>query len=216
MAAPGERRIYSNRGFEVLGELLADRSGLTVADWVTEAVARPLGAEGMRLEGSPAHGATCSADDLALLAADLLAPSPRLLAAETRDRAIAVAFPDLGGILPGFGSQDPNPWGLGVEVRGTKSPHWTPPGASPSTFGHFGRTGTFVWCDPVHSCGLVVLTDREFGDWAPQRWRDLGDAVLTAAADVVRRAPADRASTRQQPEPGADQERAVNDTGTRP
>ena len=182
LAGPGERRIYSNRGFEVLGELLEERSGLDVASWIAEAIAAPLAMSGTRLEGSPAHGAIGTASDLIGLARDLLASAPTVLAAATRDHAVEVAFPDLAGVLPGFGPQDPNPWGLGVEVRGNKRPHWTPDAASPRTFGHFGRAGTLLWCDPESGCALVVLTDREFGEWAPPLWRDLGAATIEALA----------------------------------
>src|SRR5690606_13379198 len=147
-----------------------------------EAVAAPLGMAATGLEGSPAHGAVGTATDLAGLAADLLATSPVLVASTTRDRMVAEAFPDLAGVLPGFGQQDPNPWGLGVEVRGHKSPHWTPGEASPRTFAHFGRSGTFVWCDPDARCALVALTDREFDTWAPPLWRALGSRVLDVAA----------------------------------
>jgi CubicO group peptidase (beta-lactamase class C family) len=178
LAAPGTRRIYSNRGFEVLGELLEARSGLGAATWVDEAVCRPVGMAGTHLDGSPAHGAVGTCRDLARLARDLLDDAPTALAAATRDVAVSTAFDDLPGVLPGFGPQDPNPWGLGVEVRGTKSPHWTPDTASPTTYGHFGRSGTFVWCDPVQHRALVVLTDREFGEWAPPRWRSIGARVL--------------------------------------
>lgn len=178
LAGPGERRIYSNRGFELLGAMLVERSGLDTAAWIAEAVAAPLDMTATRLDGSPAHGAHGAARDLVRLAADLLAPESALVATTTRDRATSVAFADLAGVLPGFGRQDPNPWGLGVEVRGHKAPHWTPDGASPETFGHFGRSGTFMWCDPAAGCALVALTDREFGDWAPPLWRSLGAEVL--------------------------------------
>jgi len=180
LAAPGDRRIYSNRGFEILGEVLVEKSGLTAAQWVAEAVLTPLGLTSTSVEGSPAHGATSSAADLSRVAADLLSPVPTLVASTTRDARTTVAFPSLAGVLPGFGGQDPNPWGLGVEIRGRKSPHWTPDTASTATFGHFGRAGTFVWCDPVRDVALVVLTDREFGQWAPPLWRALGDDVLAA------------------------------------
>jgi len=111
----------------------------------------------------------------------LLADEPQL-AATTRDHAVDVAFPTLAGVLPGFGPQDPNPWGLGVEVRGEKRPHWTPDEVSTRTFGHFGRSGTFLWCDPESGCALVVLGDREFGEWAPPLWRSLGTATVAALA----------------------------------
>jgi CubicO group peptidase (beta-lactamase class C family) len=63
-------------------------------------------------------------------------------------------------------------------VRGRKHPHWTAPDGSPETWGHFGRSGTFVWWDPEAALGLVVLTDREFGPWAAEAWPALSARVL--------------------------------------
>src|SRR5699024_12359958 len=71
-----------------------------------------------------------------------------------------VQFPELVGIMPGFGKQSPNPFGLGIEVRGTKSPHWTGAHNSPATFGHIGMRGTAFWVDPVADLALVVGTSR--------------------------------------------------------
>ena len=36
-----------------------------------------------------------------------------------------MVFPGLTGVLPGYGHQKPNDWGLGFEIRDAKSPHWT-------------------------------------------------------------------------------------------
>ena len=73
-------------------------------------------------------------------------------------------------MLPGFGVQRPNDWGLGFEIRDGKSPHWTGSANSPRTFGHFGQSGTFIWVDPDRDLALVVLTDRDFGEWAYPLW----------------------------------------------
>jgi CubicO group peptidase (beta-lactamase class C family) len=89
-----------------------------------------------------------------------------------------VQFPGLDGVLPGFGVQRPNDWGLGFEIRDGKSPHWTGAANSPGTFGHFGQTGTFLWVDPAAELALVVLTDRAFGDWAHSVMPELSDGVL--------------------------------------
>jgi CubicO group peptidase (beta-lactamase class C family) len=110
----------------------------------------------------------------------LLAASRVLGGADPGRRATGVAFPGLVGVLPGFGHQDPNDWGLGVEVRGRKSPHWTATTGSPRTFGHFGRAGGFVWVDPDAGLACCGLTDRPFGPWAAEAWPRLGDAVLAA------------------------------------
>ena len=176
VAAPGTRRLYSSAGFEVLAAHLEDATGIAMADYLREAVCEPLGMGSTTLDGSAGHGATSTVDDLARLAGELLAP--RLLAPETLAAATTVAFPGLDGVLPGLGHQRPNDWGLGLELRDHKSPHWTGSSSSPSTFGHFGQSGTFLWVDPAAGAACVVLTDRDFGDWVKQAWPALTDAVL--------------------------------------
>ena len=68
-------------------------------------------------------------------------------------------FPGLVGVLPDVGRMDPNDWGLGVELRDAKTPHWTGARNSPRTFGHFGGSGTFLWVDPERGRG-ARLPDR--------------------------------------------------------
>ena len=114
--------------------------------------------------------------DLIALAGELL--EPRLIVRETLTEATTVQFPGLVGVLPGFGRQEPNDWGLGFELKDAKSPHWTGARNSPRTFGHFGMSGTFLWVDPGVRAACAVLTDRDFGDWAKEAWPALGDAVL--------------------------------------
>jgi CubicO group peptidase (beta-lactamase class C family) len=179
IAKPGRRRIYSNTGFEVLGEALEAAAGIPTATYLAEAVLEPLRMASTSLDGSPAHAATSTVADLALWVGELLAPA--LLARETVTLATSVAFPGLDGLVPGYGKQSPNDWGLGVEVRGHKAPHWTGSTNSPATFGHFGRAGTFVWVDPIRGRGLVVLTDRDFDTWAHDRWPAVSDAVVAWA-----------------------------------
>jgi CubicO group peptidase (beta-lactamase class C family) len=101
-----------------------------------------------------------------------------LLAQETLAEATSVQFAGLVGVLPGFGRQEPNDWGLGFELRDGKSPHWTGTRNSRRTFGHFGRSGTFLWVDPDVGVALACLTDRDFGAWAVTAWPELSDAVL--------------------------------------
>jgi CubicO group peptidase (beta-lactamase class C family) len=176
IAKPGERRIYSNPGFEALGELVADRAEMPFAEYLAGAVLEPAGLGATALEGSPAHAASGPLEDLLAYGRELL--DPRFLARETLAEATEVSFPGLAGVLPGYGRQEPNDWGLGFELRDAKSPHWTGAANSPRTFGHFGRAGTFLWVDPEAGLALAVLTDREFGDWAIETWPALSDAVL--------------------------------------
>ncbi|CDP89203.1 beta-lactamase [Mycolicibacterium farcinogenes] len=97
---------------------------------------------------------------------------------QLHEQAVTVQFPGLDGVLPGFGVQRPNDWGLGFELRDGKTPHWTGSANSPRTYGHFGQSGTFLWVDPVADLALVVLTDRDFGDWTYPLWPAVSDGVL--------------------------------------
>jgi CubicO group peptidase (beta-lactamase class C family) len=172
IARPGERRIYSNYGFELAAKLVRDRAEMPFPAYLAWVFQRT----GIVLDGSAASGATGSLEDLAALAQELLAPT--VVAPETLAEAIEVAFPSLVGVLPGYGRMEPNDWGLGFELRDGKSPHWTGGRNSPRTFGHFGRSGTFLWVDPDAGLALACLTDLDFGDWAKEAWPQLADAVL--------------------------------------
>lgn len=120
-AKPGTRRIYSNAGFDVLGDTVAAAAGMPFAEYLHQAVLDPLGMAATELRGSPAADAVSTAADLSRFAAELQAPTLTHTSAEAR----TVAFPGLDGILPGYGRQKPNDWGLGFEIRDGKSPHWT-------------------------------------------------------------------------------------------
>lgn len=176
-AAPGTRRIYSNAGFEVLADHIAKATGIPFAEYLRLAVLEPLGMRATDCPGSAGAGAVSTVDDLVRFAAEVQVP--RLLDPQTVAAATSVAFPGLRGVLPGYGGQNPNDWGLGFEIRDHKSPHWTGASSSPRTFGHFGQSGTFLWVDPEAGAACVVLTDRDFGEWAVPLWPALTDAVLS-------------------------------------
>jgi CubicO group peptidase (beta-lactamase class C family) len=181
IARPGTRRIYSNAGFEALAGALAARAEMPFADYLRAAVLRPLGMATAGLRVSPAAGVHASLADVALFARELLAPT--LVSVETFAEATSVQFPGLAGVLPGVGRYDPLDWGLGVELKDGKEPHWSGTSTSPRTFGHFGGSGTFLWVDPAPRIACVCLTDREFGPWALEAWPRLSDAVLAELQD---------------------------------
>ncbi len=172
IARPGTRRIYSNYGFEVAADLVATRAEMPFPEYFahvwsgTDAVLR--GPAGSGVEGT--------LDDLLVVARELMTPTR--VAPETLAEARTVQFAGLDGVLPGFGRQEPNDWGLGLELRGAKAPHWTGARNSPRTFGHFGRSGTFLWVDPDAGVALACLTDLAFGDWAKDAWPRLADSAL--------------------------------------
>ncbi len=178
---PGSRRIYSNSGFENLGELIAERSEMPFAEYLRLAVLEPLGMRA-ELRGSPGAGLFGSLDDLLRLARELLAPT--IVAPETLAEATSVQFPGLAGVIPDLGRFDPNDWGLGMELKDEKPGHYSGTKTSPRTFGHWGGSGTFLWIDPDVRLALGVLTDLDFGDWAKEAWPKLSDAVYAEAASA--------------------------------
>lgn len=189
--APIERkRIYSNTGIEVAADAVAHASDMTFEEYLRLGVLDPLAMSSTELHGSPAYDMSSTVDDIAAFMSELM--NPTLLSSATAAAAVRPHFASLGGIVPGVGRFAACPWGLGFEVRGDKSPHWTGRLNSAATFGHYGGAGTLMWidpdCIPGHSVGLVALTDRPFTEWAGEAlrvWPELSDAVVHSARDTV-------------------------------
>lgn len=184
VARPGERRIYSNTGIELAAAHVERAAGMPFATYLHEAVVQPLGLDA-ELRGSPAHAVHATVADVARFLAETAQPT--LITPAQAAEASTVQFPELAGIVPGIGRFDPCPWGLGFELRGDKSPHWTGHANSPGTYGHFGGAGTMAWWDPIAGCGLVALTDLGFDQWsttAMRCWPALSDRVLEAFGDA--------------------------------
>jgi CubicO group peptidase (beta-lactamase class C family) len=178
---PATLRIYSNAGYRQLAQTVAEHAGMAFPDYLQEGVMGPLGMDRTTID--EATGAGAAAAGLSGPIEDLLAlgrewSQPTLISPATHRQAVSVQFPGLGGVLPGYRRFDPCDWGLGCEVRGDKRPHWTGTSNSPSTFGHFGQSGSFVWVDPAAGMVCASLSDRAFGPWAARAWPVLSDAVL--------------------------------------
>ena len=181
VAAPGKRRIYSNQGFDVLGEVLVGATGMDVAQWVRRSVFEPLGMVSADIPGSPAHAGVASATDVSLFGAELARPT--LVSAPLAALAGLSQFPGLAGVVPGYGRFVPCPWGLGVEIRGEKSPHWTAPDASARTIGHFGQSGSFVWADRDLRAAAAFVGAEPFGAWHRDNWSALNSKLLRLARE---------------------------------
>lgn len=183
VAPPNRRRIYSNAGFDLLGAHVSHRAGIPFPDFMRNNLLQPLGIEA-ELRARPSEGLFGSVIGVARLARELMAPT--LISQVMMDLARTAAFPNLAGTLPGVGRFDPNPWGLGFEIKNGKVPHWTGSSNSEETFGHFGGTGTFLWVDPKARIALSCMTGREFGPWALELWPALSDQVLAEASGSIR------------------------------
>lgn len=175
VSEPGKRRIYSNTGFDVLGDHVAERVGMSIQTWIEQSVLEPLGLSSILIEGSPAHSGEGNAADLAAFARELLAPT--LVSDGLVNEATTLSFGELPGILPGYGRQNNNAWGLGFEIRADKDPHWLGASFSPSAFGHFGQAGSFLWADPEVQLAGVYLGDENFGKKHIELWPGLTDAM---------------------------------------
>lgn len=176
MSEPGRRRTYADWAYELLGDLVAARTGLAFERYLDVEVFAPLGMQRTHLGGPAGHGVHGTLHDLLCFARELLAPT--LLTEALLAEATEVAFPGLDGVVPGFGRQSPNDWGLGFELKGTKTDHWMGTRVSPATFGHFGLSGAFLWVDPTRGVAAAELADRRFGPWAKEAWGPFNDALV--------------------------------------
>lgn len=171
-----KRRVYSNAGFEVLGEVLEEASGSPIERWIEEAVFEPLGMTTAELVGSPAWAGVASVEDLLILGREMLEPT--LISPELAQEAMTPQFPELVGVVPGYGRHAPCPWGLGIEIRGNKSPHWTGPSFPAGTVGHFGVSGSFLWVDRTHGATCAFLGTEKFGAWHKEHWSTMNEELL--------------------------------------
>jgi len=75
------------------------------------------------------------------------------------------------------------PWGLGWEVKGSEPGDYFGDLAHPTTFGHFGASGTIAWADPELDLAVVLLTNRAWVSRWPvheRRTARLADAIVSA------------------------------------
>lgn len=174
------RRVYSNLGIDLAAEYTASKVGKPFAQWQREVVFEPLGMDTAEMYGKPSRETRGSAIDLAEFARELL--NGNLVAPATLAEATSPVFPDLIGVLPGYGRQEPNPFGLGFEIKDHKEPHWTGHNNSPQTFGHFGWAGSFLWVDPQPNIAAVFLGAQPFSETHQEVWPDLSDRITAAYA----------------------------------
>ena len=59
------------------------------------------------------------------------------------------------------------PWGLGWEVKGGEPSDYMGREPHPSTFGHYGASGSVAWADPEADLAVVLLTNRAWQSWWP-------------------------------------------------
>ncbi len=210
---PGTRFVYSDAGYEVLGELVRAVTGLSLDAYAQKAVFEPLGmtetefrpvGKGGRLP--VARIAPTEMRDGAFLRGEVHDPRARALGgvaghaglfstADDLARLARALLGDGGGWLSpagvaamtrprDFGDGDLRALGWDVETRYSTSRGDLFPLGS---FGHTGWTGTSLWLDPATDTFLVLLSARNHPDGAgnaiPLRTR-LASVVAAAVTDV--------------------------------
>jgi CubicO group peptidase (beta-lactamase class C family) len=130
--------------------------------------------------GLPWGGLVTTADGaLALVRAFAGVPagflSPAILAEATSDQTGG-----LSGSFVGVFAWPRASWGLGVELRGDKTPHLLPVSASPASFGHAGHSGCIAWHDPDVQLAWFFHGLCTIESWH-QRQPEISAAILGAS-----------------------------------
>jgi beta-lactamase class C len=123
---------------------------------------------------------TTVAGALALVRAFDPAADDGFLPAALRSEAVT---DQSGGVPGGFGGWIewiPSPWGLGAELRGSKSPHYAGPSASPASWGHLGASGALAWMDPDAGVAWSLWAPRTAASWL-RAMHLASEIILTAA-----------------------------------
>ena len=151
----------------------------------TKIVNAPYG----RALASPSGGLFATARDLVrfagvFTAGGLVPDGSRVLSAASVAAMTTDQTDGLPGGIEGVQTWPVCPWGLGWEIKGQKTQHWTGDFTSPGTVAHPGQSGCLLWADPSTGLAVAVLANRDLGtDWAavPARWARFSNAIIAAA-----------------------------------
>ena len=176
IARPGQRRIYSNTGFEVLAAFVAERAEMAFRDYLHAAVLEPLEMTSTRLDGSPASGLEGPPRG----SAGGCAGAPRSAPRRARDPRGGYVSGLPGAVGRSSGRRSLRAQRLGARLRAARREVAALDREAElgATFGHFGGSGSFLWVDPAVGAACAALSDLDFGDWAKDAWPRLSDAVL--------------------------------------
>jgi CubicO group peptidase (beta-lactamase class C family) len=141
-----------------------------------------------RALASPAGGLFATARDLVRFASIFLNDGVTPEGSRVLSRsAVSLMTTNQTGTLPGgierFREWPVGSWGLGWEVKGEKSDHWTGDFTSPDTFSHPGQAGTLYWADPATGIACAILANRDlYTGWTfkPARWARLNNTIVAA------------------------------------
>ena len=210
-AQPGERFIYSDVGFIVLGEIVHRVSGQDLATFAAREIFAPLGMTetgflppaDLRKRAAPTEWRDAGAGGWML--GDVHDPRAWALGGVAGHAGVFSTATDLAqfaramlgrGALDGhrifspatadlFFAREPSGRTLGWDAASPYAKHFAPV-FSPHAFGHGGFTGTALWVDPDKDLFIVFLSNRVHPDGTGQVNPLIGDiAELAVQATQV-------------------------------
>lgn len=132
--------------------------------------------------GLPWSGLVTNADGALRLVRAFAGNPPNFLSEALQTEATRNQTGDLPGGYGGRFDYPHSPWGLGADLKGDKKPHWTPPNASPRTFGHAGASGCVAWHDPDKNVSWAILGTRTADNgWLVRGAPKIAEALLNEA-----------------------------------
>lgn len=179
MSEPGERFVYSDVGYIVLGELVEKVSGQRLDVFAREHLFEPLGMRDTTYNPGGAlasRTAPTEARDGRMLQGEVHDPRAHLLAGVAGHAGLFSTAGDLGKLVamllsggrrgerqiltPATLARMTEPHELPGGVRRTLGWEVRPGFSSAGGYGHTGFTGTSLWIDPGTAAGIVLLTSR--------------------------------------------------------
>jgi uncharacterized protein YbbC (DUF1343 family)/CubicO group peptidase (beta-lactamase class C family) len=217
VARPGERFVYSDVSFLVLGRLVERVSGQSLDAFARENIFEPLHMTdtGFRPGGTgpTARVAPTEKADGRMLRGTVHDPRARALGGVAGHAGLFGTADDLATYAQMILNRGRRPDGRRVlppeTVRAMTDPGDTPPGQQrglgwdidtpyraprgsrfgPRSFGHTGFTGTSLWVDPDTDTFVIVLTSRLHPDGKATSPNALRAEVATLAASAITDAP---------------------------
>ncbi len=207
LAAPGERFIYSDVNFIVLGELVRRASGKTLDNYARETIFEPLGMrdtgfcpptalrpriapteqrDGNWMRGEVhdprAHKLGGVAGHAGLFGtADDLVAYARMILGSGRLNGKQILRPDTVAAMtsaqPVPNGQRAYGWDVRTGFSSNRGEHF-------GGFGHTGFTGTSIWIDPPNSTAVIILANAVHPD-GKGKMKPLRARVATLAAEIL-------------------------------
>jgi CubicO group peptidase (beta-lactamase class C family) len=210
---PGIRAKYSDLNAILLGLVVEQVTGVSLARFATEAVFQPLGmrrttfapevsdrtdvAPSITHHGRPAPGEVNDRNALVLggvaghaglfaTGLDLARFAQSWLRGNRRNDSSWIRPATMRRFLERTGQSGTR--ALGWDTPDLTTPERTAFGrrATPSMFGHTGWTGTFLWFDPERDLFLVLLTNRSLGSNTGRSLRAMRELRSEVSDAVVR------------------------------